>query len=286
MVTPARWSAADERGRVEVGDTGLAHDRDRGGARRAACPPRRAHRRRRRRRRARRARPSPVPRLVLLARPRRRPRRRVRPSVSTCTSAAASYAGSRSAREPLQGGAGRRRPREQRDGRRRCRRVRRGPRATRASHTTRPQARRRAAVLGVEHRAATARDHERVGRRARVGDRVALEHAELLLAVVLRRSRRHAIRVLASTSWSVSRNGRPRRSAQRSPDRGLARAHQPDEHEVPRRHGRRYRSDATYAAWLRTSSSSESPPNLRVASLREHERGHRLGDHARRRAPR
>src|SRR6185295_14235784 len=50
--------------------------------------------------------------------------------------------------------------------------------------------------------------------------------------------------------------------------RRLARAHQPDEHEMAARVavGRGHRSEARYASWLRTNSVSESPPNFRNAS--------------------
>src|SRR4029079_11497091 len=51
-------------------------------------------------------------------------------------------------------------------------------------------------------------------------------------------------------------------SGQAAPDRGLAGAHEPHEHDVLRHR----QSGATKASRLRRSSTTESPPNLRDAS--------------------
>ena len=103
--------------------------------------------------------------------PRRRPRRRRRSSVSTDD-----VRRRRRRRRLAQLGRGaraRRRDRRRSSGRRaiRRRRARRAPRWARAATPRRPRRAGARRFSAIEHRAAAARDHERLGRRAHVGDR-------------------------------------------------------------------------------------------------------------------
>ena len=135
------------------------------------------------------------------------------------------------------------------------------------------------AVRGVEHRTPSARDHERFRRRARIGDCASFELAEMRFTLAGEdlghgHAGGGADELVGVDERAIEQVRAP------LPHRGLPRAHEPHEHEVPRAHsfprarlhgrqtrcGRDAASEAMYAAWLRVNSASESPPNLRIDS--------------------
>ena len=113
------------------------------------------------------------------------------------------------------------------------------------SHTTTPASRSDAPVVGVEHRAATARDHERLGRRARRRRPRRARARGTAARPRCRRARRHVMPARRLDELVGVDEGPAEQLGAALPDRRLARAHQPDEHEVPRSAHRRHVTAAT-----------------------------------------
>ena len=217
-----------------------------------------------------------------------RPRRHRSPRSRSTTCAAASYAGG--AQHVQAARASRPAPRsfEERApvaGRRRARRAARG---SARSHTTTLVRAHRGSVLRIEDRAATARDDERYRRRAHVRDRAALARRKPPSPSAAKISLDGPAGGRLDDLVGVD-EGPTQRSGAAGTDRRLAGTHQPDEHEVTPSfgsHGGTSAQGRDVRVVVAHELGDRVATELAQGLVRDHQRHHRLGHDARRRAPR